>query len=97
MSDFSLARAKALLDMHGYVDRTGDGWREEPDGAPLVIEYATQPDGEKRALAEQWKKNMDALGIRMSFRFAQWPENLKASLANKLIEAPRDDGKPTAA
>ena len=85
MSDFNLARAKALLDMHGYVDRDSDGWRDQPDGSPLVIEYATQPDGEKRALAEQWKKNMDALGIRMSFRFAQWPENLKASLANKLM------------
>ena len=85
MSDFNLARAKALLDMHGYVDRNGDGWREQPDGAPLVIEYATQPDGEKRALAEQWKKNMDALGIRMNFRFAQWPENLKASRAGKLM------------
>ena len=85
MSDFNLARAKALLDMHGYVDRDSDGWRDQPDGSPLVIEYATQPDGEKRALAEQWKKNMDALGIRMSFRFAQWPENLKASLADKLM------------
>ena len=85
MSDFNLARAKALLDMYGYTDRDGDGWREQPDGSPLVIEYATQPDGEKRALAEQWKKNMDALGIRMSFRFAQWPENLKASLADKLM------------
>ncbi len=85
MSDFNLARAKALLDMHGYVDRDGDGWREQPDGSPLAIEYATQPDGEKRQLAEQWKKNMDALGIRMSFRFAQWPENLKAAHAGKLM------------
>ena len=85
MSDFNLARAKALLDMHGYVDRNGDGWREQPDGSPLAIEYATQPDGEKRQLAEQWKKNMNALGIRMSFRFAQWPENLKAAHAGKLM------------
>ena len=85
MSDFNLARAKALLDMHGYVDRDGDGWREQPDGAPLSIDYATQPDGEKRQLAEQWKKNMDALGIRMTFRFAQWPENLKAAHAGKLM------------
>ncbi len=85
MSDFNLARAKALLDMHGYIDRDGDGWREQPDGSPLAIEYATQPDGEKRQLAEQWKKNMDALGIRMNFRFAQWPENLKAAHAGKLM------------
>jgi ABC-type transport system substrate-binding protein len=32
-------RAKALLDLYGYVDRDGDGWREQPDGQPLVLEY----------------------------------------------------------
>ncbi len=85
MSDFNLARAKGLLDLYGYVDRDGDGWRDLPDGEPLEIEYATQPDQEKRDLAEQWKKNMDALGVRIKFRFAQWPENLKASRAGKLM------------
>ena len=24
--------------MFGYVDRDGDGWRELPDGKPLVLE-----------------------------------------------------------
>ena len=32
MSDYDPARAKALLDLYGYVDRNGDGWRERPDG-----------------------------------------------------------------
>jgi ABC-type transport system substrate-binding protein len=85
MSEFNLSRAKGLLDLYGYVDKDGDGWRDMPDGSPLVLEYATQSDGEKRALAEQWKKNMDALGIRIKFRIAQWPENLKASHAGKLM------------
>ena len=85
MSEFNLARAKALLDLYGYVDRDGDGWRDQPDGSPLVLEYATQSDGEKRQLAEQWQKNMDALGVRIKFRIAQWPENLKASHAGKLM------------
>ncbi len=84
MSEFDPARAKALLDLYGYVDRDGDGWREQPDGSPLQIEYATQPDGFNRQLVTQWKKNMDAIGIRMVFRNAQWPENLKASRAGKL-------------
>ena len=44
MSDFDVPRAKALLDLYGYVDRDGDGWRDLPSGAPLVLEYATQPD-----------------------------------------------------
>jgi ABC-type transport system substrate-binding protein len=84
MSEFDPARAKALLDLYGYVDRDGDGWRDQPDGSPLQIEYATQPDGFNRQLITQWKKNMDAIGIRMVFRNAQWPENLKASRAGKL-------------
>ncbi len=85
MSDFSRARAKALLDVNGYVDRDGDGWREQPDGTPLTIEYATQPDDLSRQLITQWKKNMDAVGIRMVFKTAKWPENLKASHAAKLM------------
>jgi len=85
MSEFNLARAKALLDLYGYVDKNGDGWRDQPDGSPLLLDYATQSDGEKRQLAEQWQKNMDALGVRIKFRIAQWPENLKASRAGKLM------------
>jgi ABC-type transport system substrate-binding protein len=85
MSEFSVARAKALLDLHGYVDRNGDGWREQPDGQTLLIEYATQPDQQSRSLIELWNKNMAAIGIRMTFSSAKWPENLKSSRAGKLM------------
>ena len=85
MSTYDVARAKALLDLHGYIDRNGDGWRDQPDGKPLVIEYATQPDQQSRQLIELWKKNMDALRIRIEFKTAKWPENLKASRAGKLM------------
>ena len=83
-SQYSPAKAKALLDLHGYVDKDKDGWREQPDGQPLVLTYATQPDQNNRQLIEQWKKNMDAIGIRMVFKPAKWPENLKAARAGKL-------------
>jgi ABC-type transport system substrate-binding protein len=85
MSEFSRARAKALLDLYGYKDINGDGWRETPDGKPLVIEYATSPDLQFRQLVEQWQKNMTAIGIKMDFKVAKWPENLKASHAGKLM------------
>jgi ABC-type transport system substrate-binding protein len=85
MSSFSRARAKALLDLHGYVDKDGDGWREQPSGEPLVLEYATTPDQTNRQLAELWKKNMDAIGIKMIFKIAKWPEHLKASRNGKLM------------
>jgi ABC-type transport system substrate-binding protein len=85
MSEFSRARAKALLDLHGYVDRDGDGWREQPDGSPLRIEYHSQPDQQSRQLTEAWQKNMSAIGIRIEFRVAKWPENLKSSRAGRLM------------
>lgn len=85
MGDYDPARAKALLDMHGWIDRDGDGWRDQPDGSPLVLEYATQPDQQSRKLNELWKKNMDAIGIRIVFKTAKWPEQLKASRAGKLM------------
>ena len=85
MSEFSRARAKALLDAFGYVDGNRDGWREQPDGSPLLLEMATQPDQLSRQLDELWKKSMAAIGLRIDFRPAKWPENLKNSRAGKLM------------
>ena len=82
--EYSPARAKALLDMFGYVDRDGDGYRERPDGTPLVLELASRSDSETRAYDELWRRSMDAVGIRIAFHKSRWSELLKASLANKL-------------
>jgi ABC-type transport system substrate-binding protein len=83
-SDYDPARAKALLDMYGYVDRDGDGWREMPDGSPLLLRMAAQSDQRTRKINEVFQKNMTALGIRTHFDIAQWPENLKSARAGKL-------------
>jgi ABC-type transport system substrate-binding protein len=83
-SEFNPPRAKALLDLHGYVDRNGDGWRELPDGQPLTLNLATQPDQTSRQANELWKKNMDDIGIRVVFQTAKWPENLKAARSGAL-------------
>jgi ABC-type transport system substrate-binding protein len=85
MGEFDLARAKALLDAYGYVDRDGDGWREQPDGSPLVLEYATQPEQLSRQMDELRRHDMRALGVRLVFKPAKWPENLKAARAGKLM------------
>ena len=84
-SDHDPARAKALLDMFGYVDRDGDGWRDLPDGSPLVIEYASQPDRISRQFDELWKKSMDAVGLRLRIDIGQWPEQLKKARAGQLM------------
>lgn len=85
MSVYDPARGLALLDMFGYVDKDGDGWRDMPDGSPLVLQYATSPDAASRELNEIWKKSMDAAGIRIEFKSGKWPEHLKAARAGKLM------------
>ncbi len=82
---YDLAQAKALLDTFGYVDRDGDGWREQPDGSPLVLDWATTPDQRARQRDELRRKDMNALGIRVDFKPAKWPENLKNARAGKLM------------
>jgi ABC-type transport system substrate-binding protein len=47
-SQASLPRANALLDLYGWRDRNGDGWRERPDGAPPVLRLVTRPDQRAR-------------------------------------------------
>jgi ABC-type transport system substrate-binding protein len=97
----SLARAKALLDLAGYIDRDGDGWREQPDGSPLVLQWATTPDQRARSRDELRRKDMTALGIRVNFIPAKWPENLKNARAGKLMvwslgySSAAPDGQPS--
>jgi ABC-type transport system substrate-binding protein len=84
MSEHSVARAKALLDLYGFVDRDGDGYRERPDGSPLQLVRNTQPTADYRVLDELMQKAMRAIGVRISFKQGKFPENLKASRAGKL-------------
>ena len=84
MNDYDPVRARALLDLYGYVDIDGDGYRETPGGHALVLHMATQPDTTARQLNELWQKKMDAIGIRIVFERRQWPEQLKQSRAGKL-------------
>jgi ABC-type transport system substrate-binding protein len=82
-SEYDVARAKALLDLYGYIDRDGDGWRELPNGQPLTLLRLTQADNASRQLDEIWQKNLKAIGIKIEFKTAQWPENMKAVRAGK--------------
>jgi ABC-type transport system substrate-binding protein len=82
--DYDPARAAALLDLYGYVDRDGDGWRDMPDGSPLVLKVSTTPVARDRKIAEVLTKNLAEVGVRVQSLAAQWPENLKAARAGKL-------------
>jgi ABC-type transport system substrate-binding protein len=85
MSQYDIARAKALLDLYGYTDKTGDGWRDQPNGEPLLLEYSSQPDQLSRTQQDLWQKAMNAINVRIEFRIAKWPEQLKQSRAGKLM------------
>lgn len=83
--DYDPARAMALLDLYGYMDADGDGWRDLPDGKPLVVIRSTQPDNASRQLDELWQKNLKAVGIKAQFKTAKWPENLKSARGGKFM------------
>jgi ABC-type transport system substrate-binding protein len=85
MSQHSRAHAMALLDLFGYIDRDGDGWREQPDGSPLVLRLASTPDQRSRSRNELWRKYLAAVGVRMVFDIATWPDLLKKGRAGSLM------------
>ena len=85
MSEHSIAKARALLDLYGFVDRDGDGWRETPSGRPLVLRRAGMSDQASRRLNELWQRALDAVGLRIEFDIATWPDLLKKARASQLM------------
>ncbi|HUL94557.1 MAG TPA: ABC transporter substrate-binding protein [Usitatibacter sp.] len=86
--DYDPAKAKALLDMFGYVDRDGDGWREQPDGSPLVVEHKYQAGSEEnRQLAELWVKGMSDIGIRTETQAVIFSDLLKDKKVSNYVTA----------
>lgn len=81
---YQVELANALLDRFGY--RKGDdGWRTLPDGRPLVIRYASQPDSTARLFDELWKKSFDAIGVRMEVQKEKFAELLKLEKQCRLM------------
>ena len=83
-SIYDPAAARALLDRFGFKDRDGDGYRETPDGKPLTVVRGTLPESWYREADTLWKKNMDAIGIRMKVEQQTFAELLNLSRAGKL-------------
>ena len=79
-----VAAAKVLLDRFGYTDRDADGYRERPDGRPLVIKMGTTPSAEDRPRDELWQRSLNAVGIRVEFVTQKWPDLLKMARLGQL-------------
>lgn len=84
-NEYSPAKAKALLDMYGYADRDGDGYRELPDGSPLVLKFNSTPNARDKQIDELLTRSMKEIGIKVTIRKAKWPDLLKESNAGKLM------------
>jgi len=77
-TQFNPVRAKALLDMFGYMDKDGDGFREKPDGSPLTLNYKYNArNDENRQLAELFVKCMGDVGLRITSLPVQFSDLLR--------------------
>jgi len=73
---FSPLSANALLDQFGYK-KDAKGYRNLPDGKPLVFTIYSSTSSVDRERDELWKKSMDRLGIRLKVKKDKFPEMLK--------------------
>lgn len=77
------AKANALLDAVGY--KIGeDGFRTQPDGAPLEITFASGPSAIDKQWNEYWQQAFDSIHIKLKISTAKWSEHLKAARQNQL-------------
>jgi oligopeptide transport system substrate-binding protein len=81
---FDPAAAKALLDKFGYVDRDKDGWRELPDGKPLVLKIAGGTTGLDRQYNELWQRSLTAVGLKVEFNNQKFADLIKAARLGQL-------------
>jgi ABC-type transport system substrate-binding protein len=78
-------RRARCSDRFGYKDRDGDGYRETPDGKPRTLQKGATTDAEARSADELWKRNMDAIGIRITFIKNKWTELSKMTEAGQMM------------
>ncbi len=61
-------KAEKLLDDAGYKDTDGDGFREDPDGKALTINFAAMSGTESaQTIADYYKQSMEDIGLKVAF------------------------------
>jgi ABC-type transport system substrate-binding protein len=71
------AAARALLDRFGYASKDAEGFRKGPDGKTLTITVTLRSGALSREIQTLWKKNMDAIGLRMDFHVTPFQDAIK--------------------
>ena len=63
---YDVEKAKKLLDEAGYKDVDNDGFREDPNGQKLEINFATMSsDDIAEQIAQFWIQNWEAVGLKV--------------------------------
>ncbi|MFC0135872.1 heme-binding protein [Massilia eurypsychrophila] len=79
------ALANALLDRFGYDKRDPDGFRRAPGNAPLTLTMHSEATAGGRLRDELWRKNLNAIGLRVTFITDKKTEIIKASRLGKVM------------
>ncbi|GKV63859.1 MULTISPECIES: oligopeptide ABC transporter substrate-binding protein [Sporosarcina] len=59
-------KARALLDEAGYLDVNGDGFREDPDGQPFTLRFASMAGGDAaEPIAMYYIQNWADVGLKV--------------------------------
>src|SRR5471032_3123161 len=77
------ALARALLDRYGYK-LGANGFRHQPDGTPLILSMHTEANMVGRLRDELWRRNLNAIGLRVEFKSDKKTEIIKASRLGKV-------------
>jgi ABC-type transport system substrate-binding protein len=79
------ALANALLDRFGYKQRDPDGFRRTPANQPLTLAMHSEATAGGRLRDELWRKNLNAIGLRVAFTTDKKTEIIKASRLGKVM------------
>lgn len=79
------ALANALLDRYGYRQRDPDGFRRTPANTPLTLRMHSEATAGGRLRDELWRKNLNAIGLRVLFVTDKKTEIIKASRLGKVM------------
>ena len=79
------ALANALLDRFGYRQRDPDGFRRTPANQTLTLAMHSEATAGGRLRDELWRKNLNAIGLRVTFTTDKKTEIIKASRLGKVM------------
>jgi ABC-type transport system substrate-binding protein len=79
------ALANALLDRYGYRQRDPDGFRRTPANTPMTLRMHSEATAGGRLRDELWRKNLNAIGLRVMFVTDKKTEIIKASRLGKVM------------